>query len=229
MFALAVVTPGLLALMNTPTFNRYLNLPILWAAIVMVVRIVEVWLPLTQSRRWALLALPAMIALMIAEVAPFRPLYAAFRPITVDYPEADAPAPGHLNFSWTGWGEETLLAGKLMTAECRKQGQLAGVDCANIGVWSVYNARWYPEPGNRLHQSGGGPFTGNNWPFTSDDWPGGPDTYYVMNRQLLAGGLLPTFPSISPDFVVDYRGFSMAWVFRADRLKASGYRFVWPP
>lgn len=219
--AIAVVTPGLLALMNTPTFNRYLNLPILWAAIVMVVRIVEVWMPVLRARRWAWLAWPAIVFLMIAEVAPFRPLYAAFRPITVNYPGADAPAPGHLNFSWTGWGEETILAGKLIDDECRKQGQLAGVDCGKVGIWSVYNARWYPKPGVQVHQSGGGYVTGNAW-------PAGADTYYVINRQLVAGGLLQTLPEISPDFVVGYRGFAMAWVFRGDRLKSAGYRFVWP-
>ncbi|UFS73428.1 hypothetical protein LPB73_15890 [Tardiphaga sp. 37S4] len=221
MFAIALVTPGLLALMNTPTFNRYLNLPILWAAIVMVVRIVEVWMPVVRARRWARMAWPAIVVLMIAEVAPFRPLYAAFRPITVNYPGADAPAPGHLNFSWTGWGEETILAGKLIDDECRKQGQLAGVDCGKVGIWSVYNARWYPKPGVQVHQSGGGYVTG-------DAWPAGADTYYVINRQLVAGGLLQTLPEISPDFVVGYRGFAMAWVFRGDRLKSAGYRFVWP-
>jgi hypothetical protein len=170
-----------------------------------------------------------MMALIVVEVAPFRPLYAAFRPITVNYPEADAPVPGHLNFSWTGWGEETILAGKQMDEECRKKGQLAGVDCAKIGIWSVYDARWFPTTGAGLHQSGRGPFTGDNWPFTRDDWPAEPDTYYVMNRQLFAGGLLATFPSIAPDFVVRYRGFAMAWVFRGDRLKTAGYRFVWQP
>lgn len=220
MFAIAVVTPGLLALMNTPTFNRYLNLPILWAVIVMVVRIVDVWMPQLNSRKWAWLALPAMMLLMIVEVSPFRPLYAAFRPITIDYPEPDAPAPGHLNFSWTGWGEETILAGKLIDEECREKGALAGVDCAKIGIWSVYNGRWHPRFGSKVHQSGGGPFTG-------DGWPAGPGTYYVMNRQLIAGGLLAGFPAIAPDFVVRYRGFAMAWVFRGDRLKDAGYQFVW--
>lgn len=221
MFAIAVVTPGILALMNTPTFNRYLNLPILWAAIVMVVRIVEVWMPAMQGRRLAWLAWPAVVILMIVEIAPFRPLYAAFRPITVNYSGADAPAPGHLNFSWTGWGEEAILAGKLIDEACRRDGQLAGVDCTGIGIWSVYNARWFPKPGAKVHQIGGGFMTG-------DAWPAGTDIYYVINRQLIAGGLLRTFPDIAPDFVVGYRGFTMAWAFRGDRLKSAGYRFVWP-
>ena len=221
MFVIAVVTPGILALMNTPTFNRYLNLPILWSAIVMVVRMVEVWTPVMQGRRLAWLAWPAVAILMIVEIAPFRPLYAAFRPITVNYPEADLPTAGHLNFSWTGWGEETVLAGKLIDEACGKDGQLAGVDCASIGIWSVYNARWFSKPGVKVHQIGGGFVTG-------DAWPAGTDIYYVINRQLIAGGLLRTFPNIKPDFVVRYRGFTMAWVFRGDRLKSAGYRFVWP-
>ncbi|UZE48096.1 hypothetical protein ONR75_25130 [Rhodopseudomonas sp. P2A-2r] len=110
--------------------------------------------------------------------------------------------------------------GKLIDEQCKKQGQLAGVDCAGIGIWSVYNARWYPRPGTKVHQIGGGPFTG-------DDWPAGPNAYYVINRQLIAGGLLATLPAIPPDFVVGYRGFAMAWVFRGDRLKNAGYRFAW--
>lgn len=221
MFAIAIVTPGILALMNTPTFNRYLNLPILWAAIVMVVRIVDVWLPVMHTRRWGWLAWSAVVVAMIVEIAPFRPLYAAFRPITVNYSGADGPAPGHLNFSWTGWGEEAILAGKLIDEACRKDGRLAGVGCAKIGIWSVYNARWFPRSGSKVHQVGGGYVTG-------DAWPAGPDTYYVLNRQLIAGGLLHNFPEISPDFVVGYRGFTMAWVFRGDRLKSAGYRFIWP-
>lgn len=221
MFAIAVVTPGILALMNTPTFNRYLNVPILWAAIVMVVRIMLVWMPVMQGRRWAWLAWPTLAVAMIVEIAPFRPLYAAFRPITVNYPEPDAPAPGHLNFSWTGWGEEAMLAGKQIDAACRPRGELAGVACAQIGIWSIYNARWFPLRAGGVHQRGGS--------FVMDDaWPSGADTYYVINRQLIAGGLLQTFPDIAPDFVVSYRGFVMAWVFRGDRLKNAGYRFVWP-
>jgi hypothetical protein len=219
-FAAAIATPGILALLNTPTFNRYLNLPILLAAIVMVVRIVCVWLPLVQARRWAWLALPALVALMIAEIAPFRPLYAAFRPITVDYSDAALPVPGRLNFSWNGWGEEAILAGKFLDRECKKQGSLAGVDCSNVGVWSVYNGRWYPKPGSQVYQRGGGFFA-------DDAWSSSPDTYYVVNRQLIVGGLLKTFPAITPDFVIRYRGFAIAWVYRGDRLKSSGYRFVW--
>ncbi|MDR6874163.1 hypothetical protein J2Y55_005196 [Bosea sp. BE125] len=219
-FAIAVVTPGLLALLNTPTFNRYLNLPIVLAAIVMVIRIVSVWLPLVHKRRWISLALPVGLALIIAEIAPFRPLYAAFRPVTIDYPEADRPVAGHLNFSWTGWGEETILAGKFLDRECARQGSLAGVACADIGIWSVYNGRWFPGSRLGVKQHGGGFFA-------DDAWSPSPGTYYVLNRQLVVGGLLTTFPTIPPDFVVRYRGFGMAWVYRGDRLRNSGYRFVW--
>ncbi|MDB5582177.1 MAG: hypothetical protein JWR80_7353 [Bradyrhizobium sp.] len=113
-----------------------------------------------------------------------------------------------------------MLASKLIDDECRKQGQLARVNCGKICIWSVYNARWYPKQGAQVHQSGGGYVTGK-------DWPAGADTYYVIDRQLVAGELLQTFPAIAPDFVVGYRGFAMARVFRSDRLRSFDYSFGW--
>lgn len=218
MFGIAIVTPGFLALMGTPTFNRYLNIPILWAVIAIAVRSVEMWLPMIRARTWGWLVLPVMIGLMLLEVAPFRPLYAAFRPITVEYADSDRPVPGGLNFSWTGWGEEALLAGKLVDAECRKHGQLGGIDCGKIGIWSVYDGRWFPGRDTKVHQAGYG-IPGEQAAL------GGADIYYVINRQLLAGGLIAAFPTIEPDFTLGYRGFAMAWVFRGDRLINAGYRF----
>ncbi|SEG80228.1 hypothetical protein SAMN04488115_11616 [Bosea lathyri] len=220
LFAAAIAAPAILALLNTPTFNRYLNLPILLATIVIVVRIVSTWASVFRANRSCVIALPALILAMVVEVAPFRPLHAAFRPITVNYGGADSPAPGRLNFSWTGWGEEAILAGKLIDKECRKAGSLAGIDCRNVRIWSVYKGRWFPRAGTRVQPLEGGFFA-------DKDWASGPDIYYVMNRQLLVGGLLSAFPSIEPDFVIQYRGFAMAWVYRGDRLKSSGYHFIW--
>ncbi|WP_038364555.1 hypothetical protein [Bosea sp. UNC402CLCol] len=220
LFGIAIVTPGLLALLNTPTFNRYLNLPIVLATLVIVVRGVGVWLPLVHKHRWTSLALPAGLTLIIAEIVPFRPLYAAFRPVTIDYHDADRALAGHLNFSWTGWGEETILAGKFIEKECARQGSLAGVACKDIVVRPAYNSRWFAGSSSLVKQDGGGFFM-------DDAWSPNPGNYYVLNRQLVAGGLLKTLPTIPPDFVIRYRGYGMAWVYRGDRLKSSGYRFIW--
>lgn len=99
LFAIAVATPGLLALLNTATFNRYLNLPILLVMIVIVARGVEVWAPILLPRRAGAWAVAGVLLAILLEVAPFRPLYAAFRPIMVNYAGAATPTPGHLNFS----------------------------------------------------------------------------------------------------------------------------------
>ena len=33
-------------------------------------------------------------------------------------------------------------------------------------------------------------------------------------------------PPIEPDYTASYRGYSLGWVFRADRLAQSGYTFA---
>jgi hypothetical protein len=210
--------------MGAPTFSRYMNLPILlWVATAFLLAVPLLGVIWRRGSGWQLASAALLCALLVAEIAPFRPLYAAFRPIMLSYPEADRALPGHLNFSWTGWGEETLLAGKELARRCRKApgGRIDGVACAELTIEAYYPSEWLPGR-NETVQSVSGRIRG------PDNWPAGPQNYYVVNRQAVVGGLLSALPEQTPEFAVRYRGFAIAWVYRGDRLKASGYRFS-PP
>jgi len=49
-------------------------------------------------------------------------------------------------------------------------------------------------------------------------------SFYVVNRLFLIADKFP-IPKIAPDFVVSYRGYVLAWVYRGDRLREAGYQF----
>ncbi len=224
--ALALAAPAVLALLGTPTFQRYMNIPILLFVLTIVVTAFAAWGPAVArgwSARQARAAFGAGFVLCfvaLIEILPFRPLYAGFRPFVIGYPDPDLPRPGRHNFSWTGWGEETLLAGKELARRCREAAdrRLNGVPCEEITLRPSYFSWWRPEPEDAIAST---PF-GVVGP---DAWPDGPGDYYVINRQAITGGLLRDFPAIQPEFDVRYRGYAMAWVFRGDRLRAADYRF----
>ncbi|CAO3440077.1 hypothetical protein [Azospirillum argentinense] len=222
LFGLALVAPLLLALLGTPTFQRYMNIPILLFILTAAVLAFDVWALLLRGtgRPIRIAAVGVLALLVVMEIAPFRPLYAAFRPLALSYPDPDRPRPGHPNFSWTGWGEETMLAGKELARRCAAapDGRLDGVPCDGLTLRPVYISHWPSsgESGVRTVPSGIA---------DPDSWPDGPSDHYVINRQSVVGGILRAFPPVAPEFEVRYRGFAMAWVFRGDRLRAAGYRF----
>ena len=49
-------------------------------------------------------------------------------------------------------------------------------------------------------------------------------SFYIVDRLYLIQDVY-NIPQIEPDFTIAYRGYALAWIFRGDRLAASGYTF----
>jgi hypothetical protein len=206
-------------LLLVPPSHRYLNVMILITALAILAKCLDSLRMLPTdlaSQRWVL-GLSTLGALgLLLEVAPFGPLYAAFRPIWANYADPAQPIVGKANASWVGWGEEVMLAGKRLEAECLQSsdGLLDGVACSDITLHSIYQGGWIVAQApikSKLCCTPG------QQPLSNAD-------YYLINRASVVFGF--PFPyGIEPDFVVDFRGFVQAWVFRGDHLAAGGYRF----
>lgn len=198
-------------LTNVPIAHRYLDIWLCGLAIVASGRL-AIW---AEGREWSKYALYLLILVAVAELFPFRPFYASFRPFWIHYDDASQAEPGRLNASWMGWGEEVMLAGKEIEAACGARSQkLAGIDCAHI-VLRPYGltGTWLPGPATiKIEPT----IPGNPGKMTRTD-------YYLVSRLTLIQRR--SIPEIAADFVVSYRGYVQAWVYRGDRLLASGYRF----
>jgi hypothetical protein len=207
----AYVMALLAIVMHVPIGNRYLCISILIVALVVLVRSLELLpqLPQFAARSNYLLGLAA--ALLIFEVAPFAPLYASFRPIWLEYGDRE-PKPGMLNASWTGWGEEAMQAGKLIEARCRfANGMLDGVDCRQLRLHVGYRGAWLGR-----HDITQDVAIANSQLNTSAD-------YYVLNRSILMQNSASLWPKIDATLVITARGYPMAWIYRGDKLAASGW------
>jgi hypothetical protein len=207
----AYVMALLAIVMHVPIGNKYLCISILIIAIVVLVRSLELLpqVPQLAARSHYVLGLAAL--LMIVEVAPFAPLYASFRPIWIEYRDRE-PKPGMLNASWLGWGEEAMQAGKLLEARCRSaNGMLDGVDCRQLHLHLGYFGAWLGR-----HDISQDMSIANSQLSSSAD-------YYVFNRSMLVQGAASLWPKIDATLVITARGYPMAWIYRGDKLAASGW------
>ena len=152
-----------------------------------------------------------LVGLVVAEISPFRPLFAAFRPFWLNYADANRAEPGRLNASWMGWGEEILRVGKEVERACQVgDARFGGVPCGDVTLHVMSSGRWLPGPMSiRLKAFGEPEFDARTFVVLSR-------LYLIQNRY--------NIPVIEPDFVASYRGYALAWVFRGDRLAASGYK-----
>lgn len=219
----SLLAPAAIGLQQVPVGHRYMNIMLLLTVIIVLVKFVdavEFADKVVIDQRAVLAAAGLGLALLLLEVAPFAPLYAAFRPIWLNYAHPDWPVAGEMNASWVGWGEELMLAGKRLQAECVRSpdGRLAGVPCAEVTVYTVYPGVWL-EPAKRIRSEQWQAVRGRE-PLTSAD-------YWVFNRSAAVQAFLLMPDGITPEFTVAFRGFVQAWVFRGDRLAEAGYRF--PP
>jgi hypothetical protein len=210
---LTIAMIGVAMLTNVPIAPRYLDIWLCGLVLVMAGRLV-LWL---EDRRWGAYALYVLIVLALIELFPFRPIYASFRPFWVHYADSQRAEPGRLNPSWMGWGEEDMLAGKEIELACASHGgALAGVECSRITLRPFsYHGTWLPGP-TTIKLEPTYP-VGDPAKMTKAD-------YYIASRLSLIQ--TQKIPQITPDFVVAYRGYDQAWVYRGDRLLAAGYR--WP-
>jgi len=211
------IIPALAVVAGIPFAHRYFNLSLL------LITTTLLWAVFTALDRFgangssgvARLLIALFIVILIAEVAPFRPLFAAFRPFWLSYGDANYAEPGRLNASWMGWGEEVLLAGKHIVRACETGGgRLGGVNCARITLRPFsYHGLWLPDSAPiKLNAEYS---VGDRAKMTRAD-------YYVFSRLVLIQS--NNIPQLKPDFVVAFRGYDEAWVYRGDRLFKSNFR-----
>lgn len=209
------VFPVAAAIFAIPVAHRYLNFSILLLVLTLLTDIVR-----TDFRRVGTtfsLPLAALASLTVmVEAAPFSPLGAAFRPFWLNYDDAVLPEPGRLNPSWMGWGEEIMQGGKLIESECRAE--RTSLPCEDLHLHAIPGGAW---------------LRSTPTPFSIDSWwtdlrgnePVSESDYYLFNRSNLIQGFVAV-PNIAPDYRIDYRNYGMVWIWRGDRLAASGYKFT---
>jgi hypothetical protein len=217
MVAAALIVPLGWALCNMPFGHRYLSfglLPLALGVLVLLLKSTTGW---TSGQR--AVATVAVALAVLLEVAPFAPAYFAFRPLWSphDYPDAQIPIPGRLNPTWLGWGEETMICGQMLQQRISTSSAPAGRQAPVLYVANCCD--WLtPHPALEVR-----PLVWYIDRLKYDD-----TEYYLLNRSCIVqrNWLFPQ--RAAPEFVLSYRGFVQAWVFRGDKLRAAGYRFASP-
>jgi hypothetical protein len=208
-FTGALVAPLIYGLLQLPVGNRYLNLFLL---IIILKLLYDLLSTVHDGIRLKTIALALCIAL-IAEVYPFRPLFASFRPIwsnfSFDY--NTSPSKAVLNPWWMGWGEEVCIAGqRLQTRLKRDNPSLDGVT-----IYSNYMGEWLLRKNNARIV-----------PLDTIDRIGySRNDFYVLNRMGIAQSSLNFPEHVTPYETISFRGFVQAWVFRGSDLAEQGFRF----
>lgn len=205
----ALALPFAFGLSSAPVGNKYLQIPICLLACVAAVAFFH-WLSGMDPRK-RVVAGAAMIGCLIFEIIPFAPLYAAFRPIWINYDQDynSTPIVGRLNPSWIGWGEEAMIAGKLIQDACEK----GAIRCDDVRIYCSYPGDWI-FPGRRIDMRCAAPWAEQSLRFTDQD-------YYVLNRsKIVQGGFFPR--DFKPFLTIEFRGFVQGWIFRGDQVRDSG-------
>jgi hypothetical protein len=197
------------AIVGVPFAHRYFNISICLLACAVIslgVKLLE-----AASRPRVTGGLIVLVALLFVEVSPFRPLFAAFRPFWLSYADADRAEPGRLNPSWMGWGEEILRVGKELDRACQAgDARFGGIPCKDVTLHVMSSGRWLPGPASIQLKALGEPELNER-------------TFVALSRLYLIQKMY-NIPTIEPDFAASQRGYTMAWVFRGDRLASSGYK-----
>ena len=119
--------------------------------------------------------------------------------------DADMYKSGTLSTFWVGWGEETMLAGKILQHSLPE---------GKYNVFWQYTSAWMSAPKNfavkPLIQS----LETNN---TEND-------FFVFNRiaSIQRWSQIPFPHDTTPYLTIDTDGYVLAWVFRGSDLEASG-------
>lgn len=212
---LSLPLPLLAALGGVPFAHRYFNISIGLLACALILLGLMSLRPLWRKLSGHLVATALALALLV-EVAPFRPLFAAFRPFWLSYGDARMAEPGRLNPSWMGWGEDIMIAGKLLEAKCRSMApELEGLACGDLTLHMMSSGLW---PGRHAIKV---------LPLDPSRVLDSKRDYYIVNRLYLIQNFFAV-PPIEPDYRVSFRSYDMAWIYRGDRLAAAGYSFRKP-
>ncbi len=211
-----LLVPLAYGLLQVPLGHRYFNLFLEGAALVLLLLAMPLLARASPPQRWTAAIL--FLGLFLGEVIPFRPLYGAFHPFWLTFPDARQPEVGRINPSWLGWGEEMMLVGRrlrsgpapsLLSRGEATPAPLTLYCCYYSGAWIT------TQPALRqvlLH--------GVTRP---EEVSYGPHDYFILNRSMLVQGF--PLPDLPPDLVLSFRGFEQAWVYQGQRLAASGYAY----
>jgi hypothetical protein len=225
--------PLAFGLLQVPVGSRYLSLGLFTMAMAITLWMGRFLAPLAQ---WKQLTAAGVVAgLLVLEVVPFRPVYGAFRPIwsNEDATASMLPAPGRNNPSWLGWGEEAMLAGREVLSRCAS-GTATGEpaqNCASLRLHLAYPGYWLVERPDVRQVLMGEFMKGMSHRgmldelFVKDDFQYTAQDYYILNRASIVQQAWKFPTAVPPDFVVEFRGFVEAWVFRGDRLQAANFHF----
>jgi hypothetical protein len=226
LLALALLMPLAFGLGQIPVGNKYLSISLLLLALSAVLRAVLV----LSSHRIGTRAVctSAIAGLLLWEVLPFRPVYAAFRPVWANYDGVYNVTPiiGRLNPSWLGWGEEIMIAGEVLERQCsglKDAATAAGAEtpCTSLNLYSAYPGSWLASGDEftvRLMPFGDSWLREQEYGYTNHD-------YYVLNRSSIVQKFQRFPTNVQPEFVLAFRGYVQAWVFRGDHLQDAGFRF----
>ncbi len=210
-YTAVLLVPFAFGLFLAPVGNRYFNLFLLLLTLVNVYKLIEK--DINISGKKTRITAVAVICLLLIEVLPFRPLYAAFRPVWSNYSQLYnmSPSKGILNPSWMGWGEEISIAGKRIEKRLSESNRkLSGVQ-----IYHNYMGEWLYRKNDAVLL---GLDTCKVLGYTEND-------FYIMNRMGITQSPLSFPENVPPYDVISFRGFVTAWVFRGDDLKKHGFTF----
>lgn len=210
------VVPLLYAITSVPVVvGRYFNLFIFLVILVAGLEFNQLVNSYHNVKKWIVVGL--FLIFLIGEILPFRPIFADFRPIWNNYSEEfnKNPVAGKLvpSSSGSGGGEGTFLLSKKIAAGIAK-GEITNTNDIHIyhyhGQWinssNFITSSYYPvdvELTTRILKT---------LRFTKSD-------YYIVDRTGLSLQRGFFFKDVEPTFIISYRGFVQAWVYRGDHIK----------
>ena len=226
----SLLLPLLFALFQIQVVNRYLNISIFLLTLIISLKTTEFISTISKVKQAAVFGMFAVLLLL--EIMPFRPLYGAFRPIWANYTDSNTVVVGKLNPSWLGWGEELMLAGEMLEKQYHNSDKSSGGDQAEPqNLYTVYPGEWLNTKTNiktiqlPIPLEIGKPSAQTLIPSSANLSMYANSDYYVINRSSVVQGYCELPAGVEPAFVISFRGFIQAWVFRGDQIKAAGYRF----
>jgi hypothetical protein len=198
--------------LQIPLYPRYLNLFLLGILVTVLPGLL--FAPLHRYARRMIGIAGAGLFLVGAELIPFQPLGAAFRPIWSNYSKSLNGNPGFgLVTPWyPGWGEELYCAyQKIKKLPDRPHGIITlfyNFPAALIQPPADVRLSAMPRGHGRIPYGYGG------------------NDYYILSRNGISTYPYIQFPDrVKPLFTLADRGFVKAWVFRGIDLKAAGFLF----
>ncbi len=203
-----LAAPLLYGLTLTPVGIRYLNIPLLFFPLFVLYLFDKIII----NKKYRIIAVIVTILAVFSEIVPFRPVFAGFRPVWSEYYDEfnSRPSVGKYGFTWPGWGEELMLAGKKIEQMCFD----GKIKCDDIRLYYLNIGEWLDPkiPVEILHIESSRP----GLRFTEND-------YYVFNRDVVIlnaiNGLDKLLANTRPFFTIDFRGNIQAWVFRGDQFR----------